>query len=79
MSWLMYTLEIFHYLCEPEVLGFPKLFLFLPLEVESFLLQSVGKYLVYPFSLEVTISHSGRDRCYAPTFVHLIKAQGMLH
>ena len=26
----MYTFEIFHYLCEPEVVGFPKLFLFLP-------------------------------------------------
>lgn len=46
----MYTFEIFHYLCEPEVLGFPKLFLFLPLEVDSFLLQSVGEYLKFILS-----------------------------
>lgn len=46
----MYTFEFFHYLCEPGVLGFPKLFPFLPLELDSFPPQSAGKYLKFILS-----------------------------
>ena len=76
----MYAFECFHYLCEPGVLGFPKLFPFLPLELDTFPPQSAGKYLKFILSAwRWQFPNLGRLECYAPTFVHLNKAQGMLH